>query len=287
MAPYEALYGHKCRSPIRWDEVGEQKIIDPAAVPWIEEAREKVKLIHQRIQITQSRQKSYTDNRRKDLEFAVGDQVFLKITPLKASLMAGKGKKLQPRFVGPYKILQRVGNVAYKLELLPSLSRIHNIFHVSMLKKYHPDSSHVLQPENIEIDKALIYEEKPIKLLNCKLKEVRNKRIPLVKVLWRNHGLEETTWEVEEEIREKYPDLFPNQGGRRLLEFNELEEHRLHTYENAKIYKDKIKYCYTKSPIVIRSRSRALRNCVNMGTYPESSDRPVTARLADLANRGA
>ncbi|XP_027156234.1 uncharacterized protein LOC113757009 [Coffea eugenioides] len=132
--------------------------------------------------------------------------------------MAGRGKKLQPRFVGPYKILQRVGNVAYKLELPPNLSRIHNIFHVSMLKKYHPDPSHVLQPENIDIDEALTYEEKPENLLDRKVKELRNKQIPLVKVLWRNHGLEEATCEVEEEIREKYPDLFPNQGAQGCFE---------------------------------------------------------------------
>ncbi|XP_027158351.1 uncharacterized protein LOC113759970 [Coffea eugenioides] len=208
MAPYETLSGQRCRSPICWDEVGERKIFDPTVVHWIEEAREKVKLIRQRIQAAQSRQKSYADNRRKDLEFAVGDQVFLKITPLKMSLMTGKGKKLQPKFVGSYKILQRVGNVAYKLELPPNSSRIHNVFHVSMLKKYHPDPSHVLQPENVEIDEALTYEEKPIKLLDCKVKELRNKRIPLVKVLRRNHGLEEASWEVEEEIREKIQIYF-------------------------------------------------------------------------------
>ncbi|XP_071928107.1 uncharacterized protein [Coffea arabica] len=200
IAPYEELYGQKCRSRICWDEVGERKVLDPTTVPWIEEARKKVKLICQRIQTAQSCQKSYADNRRKDLEFAVGDQVFLKITSLKASLMAGKGKKLQLRFVGPYKILQRVGIMAYKLELPPSLSRIHNIFHMSMLKKYHPDPSHVLQPKNNEIDEALTYEEKPIKLLDRKVKEQRNKRIPLVKVLWKNHGLKETAWEIEEEI---------------------------------------------------------------------------------------
>ena len=94
MAPYEALYGRKCRSPICWDELGEQKILDSTIVSWIEETNEKVKLVRQRIQTAQSRQKSYADNRRKDLEFAVGDLVFLKITPLKASLMTGKGKKL-------------------------------------------------------------------------------------------------------------------------------------------------------------------------------------------------
>ncbi|XP_027151946.1 uncharacterized protein LOC113752000 [Coffea eugenioides] len=212
MAPYEALYGQKCRSPICWDEVGEWKILDPTTVSWIEEANEKVKLVRQRIQAEQSRQKSYADNRRKDLEFAIGDLVFLKITPLEASLMSGKGKKLQPRFVGPYKVIQCVGKVSYKLELPPSLSRIHNVFHVSMLKKYHPNPSHILQPKSIEIDETLTYEEKPVKLLDKKVKELRNKQIPLVKVLWRNHGVEEATWEVEEAIRGTYPDLFVNQG---------------------------------------------------------------------------
>ncbi|XP_071917012.1 uncharacterized protein [Coffea arabica] len=193
MAPYEALYGRKCRSLICWDEIGEKKILDPTAVPWIEEVREKVKLICQRIQTIQSSQKSYADNRRKDLQFVVGDQVFLTITPLKASLITVRGKKLQLRFVEPYKILQRVRNVAYKLELPPSLPQIHNVFHVSILKKYHPDPSHVLQPKNIEIDEALTYKEKPMKLLDHKVKELRNKQIPLVKVLWRNHGVEEAT----------------------------------------------------------------------------------------------
>nr|XP_027109290.1 uncharacterized protein LOC113729165 [Coffea arabica] len=126
--------------------------------------------------------------------------------------MAGKRKKLLPRFVGHYKTLQRVGNVVYKLELPPSLSQIHHVFHVSILKKYHPDPSHVLQPKNIDIDEALAYEKKPVKLLDRKVKELRNKRIPLVKVLWKNHGIEEATWKIEEEIRKKYPDLFPNQG---------------------------------------------------------------------------
>ena len=105
IALYEALYGQKCRFPIHWDEVGEKKIWDPTTVAWVEEAYEKVKLLRQRIRTAQNRQKSYADNRRKKLEFEVGDKVFLRITPLKASLMAGKGKKLQPRFVGPYKVI--------------------------------------------------------------------------------------------------------------------------------------------------------------------------------------
>ncbi|XP_071918797.1 uncharacterized protein [Coffea arabica] len=174
MAPYEALYGRKCRSPIFWDEVGERRVLDPVAVPWIEDAYEKVKVIRQRLQTAQSRQKSYADNRRKDLEFEVGDKVFLKVMPLR-SLTVGKGKKLHPRYVGPFKILQRVGNVAYRLELPTSLSRVHDVFHVSMLKKYHPNPTHILKPEEIDIDESLTYEERPVQILDRKVNELRTK----------------------------------------------------------------------------------------------------------------
>ena len=119
---------------------------------------------------------------------------------------------MQPRYVGPYKILQRVGNVAYKLEPPLNLSRIHNVFHVSYLKKNYPDPSHILLPGDIDIDEILAYEERLVKLLDRKVKELRHKQIPLVKVLWKNHGVEEATWEVEEEIKRKYPDLLPSQG---------------------------------------------------------------------------
>ena len=145
------------------------------------------------------------------MEFEIGDLVFLKITPVQ-SVMAGKGKKLRPKFVGPFKILQRVGKMAYRLKLPSSLSRIHDVFHVSIFKKYHPDPTHILQPEEIEIDESLTYEEKPVQLLDRKVKELRNKQISLVKILWRNHGVEETTWEVEKEMQKKYPELFVNQG---------------------------------------------------------------------------
>ena len=134
--------------------------------------------------------------------------VFLQITPLRRSISAGKSKKLSPRYIGPYRVLQQVGAVAYKLELPTSMSRIHDIFHVSMLKKHHPDSTHILQPEEVELDEALTYEEQPVQILDRRIKELRSKQIPLVKVLWRNHHMEEATWEKEEDMLKKHPHLF-------------------------------------------------------------------------------
>ncbi|XP_027155277.1 uncharacterized protein LOC113755471 [Coffea eugenioides] len=138
--------------------------------------------------------------------------VFLKVTPLRGTVAARKGKKLKPRYVGPYKIQRRVETVAYQLELLTSMSRIHNVFHVSLLKKYHPDPTHILQPKDVELDETLTYEEQPVQILDRKVKELRNKRIPLVKILWRNHDMEEATWELEEDMQKKYPSLFMNKG---------------------------------------------------------------------------
>ena len=134
----------------------------------------------------QSRQKSYAAKRRRPLEFQVGDSVFLKISPFKGIIQFGKRGKLNPRYIGPYEILERVGKAAYRLALPPNLATVHNVFHVSMLKKYVPDKSHVLEQEPIEIHEDLSLQEKPVQILDFKVKTLRNKEIPLVKVLWRN-----------------------------------------------------------------------------------------------------
>ncbi|KAL5576778.1 hypothetical protein UlMin_018477 [Ulmus minor] len=167
-----------------------------------------VKKIRERMETAQSRQKSYADKRRRPLEFQVGDAVFLKVAPMKGAMRFEKKGKLSPRYIGPFEILERIGKVAYKLALPPNLSSVHNVFHVSMLKKYVQDPSHVLEHEPIEVHEDLSYEEKPVQILDRKEKALRNKVIPLVKVLWRNHKIEEATWEREDEMREKYPSLF-------------------------------------------------------------------------------
>ncbi|KAL5578321.1 hypothetical protein UlMin_020020 [Ulmus minor] len=126
-----------------------------------------------------------------------GDFVFLKVAPFKGVIRFGRRGKLNPRFIGPYKILQRIGKVAYMLDLPAEL-----------VKKYVPDASHVLESEPVEMHEDLSYEERPVQILDRKMKTLRNKEIPLVKVLWRNHNLEEATWEREDVMKSTYPDLF-------------------------------------------------------------------------------
>ncbi|KAI3461563.1 hypothetical protein Pfo_018226 [Paulownia fortunei] len=209
MAPYEALYGRKCRSPIHWDEVGERSLLGPKIVQHTAKVVEKIR---ERMKIAQSRQKSYADKWRKDLEFAIGDHVFLKVAPMKSVMRFGKKEKLSPRYVSPFEILERVGDKAYRVALPPSLSSVHNIFHVSMLRKYISNPSHMLSYKPFELTPDLAFEEKPVQILDQKEKELRTKKIRLVKVLWRNHSIEEGTWEREEEMQSKYPELFGSEN---------------------------------------------------------------------------
>ncbi|KAA0048733.1 pol protein [Cucumis melo var. makuwa] len=162
MAPFEALYGKCCRSPVCWGEVGEQRLMGPELVQSTNEAIQKIR---SRMHTAQSRQKSYADVRRKDLEFEVGDKVFLKVAPMRGVLRFERRGKLSPRFVGPFEILKRIGPVAYRLALPPSLSTVHDVFHVSMLRKYVPDPSHVVDYEPLEIDENLSYTEQPVEVL--------------------------------------------------------------------------------------------------------------------------
>ena len=205
MAPYEALYGRKCRSPVHWDEVGENKLVGPEM---LEQTTEAIKKIRARMKASQNRQKSYADKRRRPLEFQVGDKVFLKVSPMRGVMRFGKKGKLSPRYTGPFEILERIGVVAYRLALPPSMSHLHDVFHVSMLRKYVEDSSHVLPVHEVEVSENVQYEEPAVAILDRKEKVLRNKVIPLVKVQWKRHNVEEATWELEEEMKKKYPSLF-------------------------------------------------------------------------------
>ncbi|KAL0458155.1 UNVERIFIED_CONTAM: Transposon Tf2-11 polyprotein [Sesamum latifolium] len=206
MAPYEALYGRKCRSPICWDIEGLRQFEGPELV---QETVDKIQTVKQCLKAAQDRQKSYVDKHRREMEYEVGEKVFLRVSPWRGILRFGKKGKLSPRYIGPYEILERVGPLAYRLALPVELSQIHDVFHVSMLRRYRSDPSHILREPEIEISEGLTYVEEPTEILDRSIKRLRNKEIPMVKVKWSHHSPREATWEVEENMREKYPYLFP------------------------------------------------------------------------------
>lgn len=148
----EALYGRQCRTLICWNEVSERKL---ETLDFIEEIIYKVKVIRHKLKMAQDWQKSYADNQFKDLEFIVGDWVFLELSPWKGVMMFGKCGKLSPRYIGPYEIVEHIGPVAYRLILPSELLQIHDVFHVSMLQKYIPYPSHVLEFQTMELNEDL------------------------------------------------------------------------------------------------------------------------------------
>ncbi|XP_042396452.1 uncharacterized protein LOC121986553 [Zingiber officinale] len=205
MTPYEARYGRKCRSPIHWDEVGERAEMGPEIIQHIADL---VARIHDRMKAAQSRQKSYADKRRRDLEFAFDNHVFVKIAPMKGVMRFGRKGKLSPRFIGPFEILERVGALAYRVAFPPNLAGVHNVFHISMLRKYMSNPSHVLNFEPLQLTPNLSYEERPTQILSRQERRLRNKVIKMIKVRWLNHSKEEVTWETQTDMRSLYPELF-------------------------------------------------------------------------------
>ncbi|KAJ9544849.1 hypothetical protein OSB04_024556 [Centaurea solstitialis] len=207
---FGALYGHKCRSPLNWLEVGESRLIRPDIV---QETTDKIKMVQEKLKAARDRQKSYADNRRKPLEFHIGDRVLLKVSPWKGLIRFGKKGKLSPRFVGPFEILERIGPVAYRLDLPPELSSIHDTFHVSNLKKCLSEETVVLPLEEIQIDEQLRTTEQPIEILDREIKQLRRSKIPIVKVRWNSRHGPEFTWEREAFMKNKYPHLFTKDPG--------------------------------------------------------------------------
>ena len=163
MAPYEALYGRKCRSPVHWDEAGERRYLGPE---FVEQSIEAIKKIRQWMITAQSRRKGYVDKRRRLLEFEMGNKVFLETSPIKGITGFRKKGKLNPRYIGPFKILDKVGKVAYRLALPPAIAAVHDVFHVSMLRKYIADPTHILKYPEMEITKDLNHVVQPEKILD-------------------------------------------------------------------------------------------------------------------------
>ncbi|GKB71113.1 putative reverse transcriptase domain-containing protein [Tanacetum coccineum] len=178
---FEALYGRKCRSPICWAKVGDVQLTGPKI---IHETTEKIEKIRQRLQTARDRQRSYANIRRKPLEFQVGDHVMLKVSPRKGIIRFEKQRKLNPRYIKPFKILERIGQVAYKLELPEELK--------------------------LRIDDKLNFVEELVEIMDREVKQLKQSRIPMIKVRWNSKTGPEFTWKRENQIRVKYPHLFLN-----------------------------------------------------------------------------
>nr|GEW54595.1 putative reverse transcriptase domain-containing protein [Tanacetum cinerariifolium] len=207
VAPYEALYGQKCRSPVCWAKVGESQLI---GLEMIQETTEKIILIKQMIQAAQDRQKSYTDRKRNPMRFKVEDRVMLKVSPWKGVVRFIKRGKMNPRYIGPFKVLAKVGDVAYRLELPRELSRVYHTFHVSNLKKCYADEPLAMPLEGVHIDDTLQFVEEPVEIMEREIKRLKQSRIPLLKVCWNSRRGPEFTWEREDSFKQKYPHLFTN-----------------------------------------------------------------------------
>ena len=158
----------------------------------------------------QSRQKSYADKRRRPLEFEVGAHVWLRISPTRGIRRFGIKGKLSPRYIEPFEILERVGERAYRLALPPSLEGIHPVFHVSQLRQYIPDPNHKLSYEELKIKPDHTFVEKPIVILDRRMKKLWNKEISLLLIQWSRRGVKEATWETEVSMQKNYPDLYPS-----------------------------------------------------------------------------
>nr|GEW84261.1 putative nucleotidyltransferase, ribonuclease H [Tanacetum cinerariifolium] len=204
-APFEALYGRKCRSPVCWSEVGDSQL---TGLELIRETTKKMVQIKNRLLTARSRQKSYADVRRKPMEFKVGDKVMLKVSLWKGVIRFGKHGKLNLRYIGPFEIIERIGPVAYKLELPEKLHGIHSTFHVSNLKKCLADENLVIPLEEVQLDDKLHFIEEPVEIMDREVKQVKQSQIPIVKVQWNSRCGPEYTWEQEDFFKRNYPHMF-------------------------------------------------------------------------------
>ncbi|KAK8934918.1 hypothetical protein KSP39_PZI014856 [Platanthera zijinensis] len=205
MAPFEALYGRKCRTPLAWAEAGESKLSGKKEV---EEATSLIRSIRERLLIAQDRQAKYYNAKHRNVEFAVGDWVYLKIKPFKGVSRIRRLKKLSPRYLGPFEVVERVGEAAYRLALSADLGGLHDVFHISVLRKAVKDPAHVVENDRVPVEYGLTTRVRPIRIEDRAEKQLRNKVIGMVKVRWDNCGREELTWEREQTMRAEFPELF-------------------------------------------------------------------------------
>ena len=165
-------------------------------------------MIQDRLWTAFNRQQSYVDLKRRDVQFNIGDHVFLKISPMKGVMRFGKKEKLAPRYIGPFQIMDRVEKVSYRLALPPQMSQVHPVFHVSLLQKYIADPTHVLPVQEVDVRVDLSYSTYPVTVVDRQTRVLRNKEVNLVKIQWQGQGSEECTWEAEQAMKEEYLQLF-------------------------------------------------------------------------------
>ncbi|GJY36240.1 putative reverse transcriptase domain-containing protein [Tanacetum coccineum] len=194
-APFEALYGQKCHSPVCWAEVGQVQLTGPEIV---QETTKKIIQIKQRMQVARDRKKSYADLKSKSMDFQVEDKVMLKFSPWKGVVRFGKRGKLNPRYVGPFKVFKKVGSIAYKLKLPEELSRVHNTFHVSNLKKCYADEPLAILLDGLHFDDKLQFIEESVKIMDREVKQLRQRRVLIVKIRWNFRRGPEFTLECED-----------------------------------------------------------------------------------------
>ncbi|WVZ53471.1 LOW QUALITY PROTEIN: hypothetical protein U9M48_004409 [Paspalum notatum var. saurae] len=197
----------QCRMPLHWDQSCEKQLSGPEI---IEDAERQVRMVWENLRIAETRQKSYADHRRRDLQFAVRDYVYLKVSPIRGLRRFKVEGKLVSRYIGPFKIIDRKGEVAYQLELPDRLSGVHDVFHVSQWKKCLRVPEEQLQVDDLNVQDDLTYTEYPI--LETTERTTRNRIIKMWKVKWSHHTAEEATWKREDDLRADYPELFASQS---------------------------------------------------------------------------
>jgi hypothetical protein len=202
MAPFEALYGRRCRTPLNWSEPEERWFFRPDMV---KETEEKVQRIIHNLKEAQAQQKSYADKRRQPLYFQVEDYVYLKVSPMKGVSHFGVKGKLAPRYIGPFPILEQCGLVAYRLQLPETLSAMHNVFHVSQLKKCLRVPDRTIEVTDVTLEPDLTYSERPIRVLDQKDRVTQRRTLKFYKIQWNQHTKDEATWETQDFLERNFP----------------------------------------------------------------------------------
>jgi hypothetical protein len=197
---FEALHGRKCNTIVSWDNPTDRAVIGPDLLKEMEDHMAKIK---HNLKSAQDRQKSYADRNKVFKDFKVGEHMFLKVKEKRSSIRLGSCPKLVAKYCGPFEILEKIGSIAYMLSFLSSM-RVHNVLHVSLLKKYVHDPNHIIDWNVIQVEHEGDFRVEPVRILDWKFKVLRNKAVGLVKVQWTCYGPEYATWEHEENMQAQY-----------------------------------------------------------------------------------